>query len=74
MEWLTESTIIQAGGIAVALVAIFAMIYMVKNFSKILGNHLNHQTEMQKKDIQSRELYAIKFTTLVDTIQKYFER
>ena len=73
-QWLTEGSIIQAGGVVVALVAIFAMIYMVQKFTKILGNHMEHEVSAREKEAESRDRFSEKFVELVETIKNHFDK
>lgn len=81
MDWLTENLILNIGGMGLAGVALFVIFFVIKKFAKaisefnkILGNHLQHFTDMQERDIKSREEHAAKYTELVENIKNFFKK
>ena len=46
-------TLIQGGAVGLAILAIGALVYLMKIMLKIVGNHINHNTEALTKNAES---------------------
>ncbi len=46
MEETTLDTVIQGGAVGVAIALIILMYFFIKWFTKIISNHINHNTEV----------------------------
>ena len=77
----TENILLNISGLGIAALSLFVIWFVIKkfagaikDFNRILGNHLTHQEKMFVKDIESREEYTKKFTELISDIKVFFRK
>lgn len=54
-NFITETSVIQAGGTVLGLFALGVLLYALKNFNKVLSNHLHDSHLDKQEDVRSRE-------------------